>query len=375
MPYLSSESVSPGHPDKVADQLSDAIVDAYLSLDPYAKVACETVVSKGAIIIAGEITSSATVDREEVIRNTLSHIYPEPHVGFDWHSCGIIQCIHGQSPELSIASQKGASDQCIVYGYATDATSEFLPLPFVLANEVLRVHQALRESKKLPFLLQDAKSLVTVFYDDSSTPQYVSNVILSTQHDDTISLEELRAALLPLIKKVIPKQLLSDQTQILINPAGKFLSGGPATDTGVTGRKQAVDTYGTVVRHGGGAFSGKDPSKIDRSGAYLARYIAKNIVHASLAKHCEIMLTYAIGIDEPVAINCNTYDTGSYDTKTLVACIKKVFCLSSHKILQDLDLLRPIYQKTSCYGHFGRMEADFTWEKTDKKEALLQNLA
>lgn len=360
----ASESVSKGHPDKIADQISDAIVDAYIKDDRDAKVACEVLVSDSVIILAGEISSSVVVDSSKIVTKTLHEIFGESNHNIARYK--IQENFTTQSKELYAATIKGASDQTIVYGYACDDTLELMPLPITLAH--LLIDQLHLSASTFNFLLSDAKSQVTICYDDIMRPVHVSSVVLSVQHKEHISQSDLQKTLSPFVKAILPQHLLTNNTTILINPAGPFIVGGPSADTGLTGRKQIVDTYGGIAHHGGGAFSGKDPSKIDRSAAYLARYIAKHIVACKLAKRCEVHLAYAIGIAEPIAISINTYN--NLDKEKLIKAVRTIFDLSSLNIASQLKLKRPIFQKTAYLGHFGRKDPDFTWEYLDKTEQL-----
>lgn len=357
----TAESVSRGHPDKIADQISDAILDAYLAIDPDAKVACETLITNKLIVVAGEISSSATIDVQKVIRTCLSSIYLKA----EWDGT-IIENFTKQSQELQNACHKGASDQCIVYGYACDDTKELMPLPIVTAHQII---SALEHAKSdLNFLRADAKSQVSATYDDAMKPVSIDSVVISVQHLPDISQDDLNRHIVSRIMPILPKQFITKECRILVNPGGSFVAGGPAADTGVTGRKQIVDTYGSMARHGGGAFSGKDPSKIDRAAAYLARYIAKNVVAARLAQRCEVHMAYAIGIAEPIVFSINTYN--SLDTNKLKKAIYSLFDLAGNRIQDTLNLKRPIFQKTACHGHFGRSDPDFTWEQLNKAQPL-----
>lgn len=377
--FFTSESVSQGHPDKVCDQISDAILDAMIAQDPDSRVACETLVTTGQVVVAGEITSKAVVDIQEVVRNTISEIgYDNPELGFDAHSCGIMVSIHQQSPDISqgvtegtgLHQEQGAGDQGIMFGYASNETDTFMPLAIYYAHRLLEELTTAREEKRLSYLRPDSKSQVTVEYDDLK-PVRIDTVVLSTQHSPDVAYETLQQDLIEkIIKKVIPADLLDDKTVYHINPTGRFVIGGPHGDTGLTGRKIIVDTYGGYGAHGGGAFSGKDPSKVDRSAAYAARWVAKNIVASGLATHCEIQLSYAIGVAKPLSIHVFTEGTGKLPDGKIAGIVTKLFDLRPRAIIERLDLKRPIYMKTARNGHFGRELPDFTWEKTDMVEAI-----
>ena len=380
--YLfTSESVAEGHPDKIADQISDGILDACLAQDPHAKVACETLVTTGLVILAGEITTAARINYQEIVRNTIREIgYDDPDLGFDYRSCGILTAINKQSPDIAMGvnetagKEQGAGDQGLMFGFACDETPELMPLPISLANKIIHALADSRKSKKIPYSGPDAKTQVTVESDDQNRPYRVHTVVLSTQHHESVSLDKITQDMKALISTVIPGGLLDKNTLFYINPTGRFVLGGPNADTGLTGRKIIVDTYGGMGRHGGGAFSGKDPSKVDRSGAYAARYVAKNIVAAKLAKRCEVQVSYAIGVAHPISIRVDTQGTGTVSEDLLSRAIPLVFDLSPKRIIEMLNLRRPIYQKTAFGGHFGRSDPDFTWEKTDRIEKLKQAL-
>ena len=376
--YLfTSESVSEGHPDKIADQISDAILDAILTEDIDARVACETMVKTGMVIVAGEITTSAWVDFEELVRNTVIDIgYDDSDMGFDGHSCAVLNAIGKQSPDIAQGVDReskeaqGAGDQGLMFGYACNETDVLMPAPITYSHELVRRQAEVRKSGKLPFLRPDAKSQVTFVYEQHK-PVAIDAVVLSSQHHAEVSMEELREGVMEeIIKPVLPAEWLTDKTKYHINPTGRFEIGGPMGDCGLTGRKIIVDTYGGAAHHGGGAFSGKDPSKVDRSAAYAARYVAKNIVAAGLAERCEIQLSYAIGVAEPTSISVHTFGTGKVSDAELTALIREHFDLRPYGILEMLDLLRPIYKPTAAYGHFGREDIDLSWEQTDKAEAL-----
>ncbi len=376
--YLfTSESVSEGHPDKIADQISDAILDAVLELDTKARVACETMVKTGMVIVAGEITTEAWVDVEELVRDTVLEIgYNDSHMGFDGASCAVLNALGKQSPDIAQGvdrgdpESQGAGDQGLMFGYASNETEVLMPAPITFAHRLVRRQAHVRKTGILPWLRPDAKSQVTFRYEDDK-PVGIDAVVLSTQHQADISLEDLREAVMEeIIKPVIPAEWTSKKTRYHINPTGRFEIGGPMGDCGLTGRKIIVDTYGGSARHGGGAFSGKDPSKVDRSAAYACRYVAKNIVAAGLADRCEIQVSYAIGVAEPTSISIHTFGTGKLGEEELVALVRDNFDLRPYGILQMLDLIRPIYKPTAAYGHFGREDIDLSWERTDKADAL-----
>ena len=372
---FTSESVSEGHPDKIADQISDAVLDAILQQDPKARVACETYVKTGMVLVGGEITTSAWVDIEELTRQTVREIgYTHSDMGFDADSCAVLNAIGKQSPDInqgvdrSRPEEQGAGDQGLMFGYASDETEVLMPAPITYSHRLVQRQAEMRKSGKLNWLRPDAKSQVTFIYEDN-VPVGVDAVVLSTQHCDSVSTETVREAVMEeVIKPVLPAEWITANTKFHINPTGRFVIGGPMGDCGLTGRKIIVDTYGGMARHGGGAFSGKDPSKVDRSAAYAGRYVAKNIVAAGLAKRCEIQVSYAIGVAEPTSISIDTFGTSQYDEATLVALVKEHFDLRPYGLIKMLDLERPIYQPTAAYGHFGR--DSFPWEATDKAEAL-----
>jgi S-adenosylmethionine synthetase len=371
---FTSESVSEGHPDKLCDQISDAILDALLAEDPLSRVACETLVTTGSVIVAGEITSNAYVDIPSIVRGVVREVgYTSAEYGFDYKTCGIWTSIQQQSPDIAMGVDKGgAGDQGMMFGYATDETPQFMPLPLVLAHQLVKRVSEIRKKGILPYLRPDAKSQVTVEYENGA-PQRVEAVVLSAQHDGDVTLKTIEKDLKKLaIQQVIPGDLLDANTKIFINPTGRFEIGGPHGDTGLTGRKIIVDTYGGMAAHGGGAFSGKDPSKVDRSACYFARYAAKNLVAAKVAKRCEIQVAYAIGVAEPVSIMVNTYGTSSYSEAQIVEALYKVFDFTPNGIIKTLNLRRPIYRPTAAYGHFGRDE--FPWEKTDAVKKLQKAL-
>ena len=372
---FTSESVSEGHPDKIADQISDAVLDAILQQDPKARVACETYVKTGMVLVGGEITTSAWVDIEELTRQTVREIgYTHSDMGFDADSCAVLNAIGKQSPDINQGvdrtrpEEQGAGDQGLMFGYASDETEVLMPAPITYSHRLVQRQAEMRKSGKLDWLRPDAKSQVTFIYEDN-VPVGIDAVVLSTQHCDSVSTETVREAVMEeVIKPVLPAEWITTNTKFHINPTGRFVIGGPMGDCGLTGRKIIVDTYGGMARHGGGAFSGKDPSKVDRSAAYAGRYVAKNIVAAGLAKRCEIQGSYAIGVAEPTSISIDTFGTSQYDEATLVALVKQHFDLRPYGLIKMLDLERPIYQPTAAYGHFGR--DSFPWEATDKAEAL-----
>ncbi len=378
--YLfTSESVSEGHPDKVADQISDAILDAILSQDKAARVACETLVTTGMAVIAGEITTSAWVDMPEVVRQTIREIgYNSSDMGFDWQSCAILSSIDKQSVDIAqgvdegtgVDLDQGAGDQGLMFGYACDETDVLMPMPITLAHLLTKQQADVRKAGKLPWLRPDAKSQVTIEYKDN-TPARIDAVVLSTQHEESVSYDDLKEGVMEeIIKPVLPANMIDDKTNYFINPTGRFVIGGPVGDCGLTGRKIIVDTYGGRGSHGGGAFSGKDPSKVDRSSAYMGRYVAKNLVAAGIATEIEVQIAYAIGISQPVSINVNSFGTGKISDDKIIKIISDVFDLRPKAIIQQLELLNPIYRKTAAYGHFGRELPEFTWEKTDKVDDL-----
>ncbi|MBN2400834.1 MAG: methionine adenosyltransferase [Spirochaetes bacterium] len=376
---FTSESVSEGHPDKVADQISDAIVDAYIAKDPKSRVACETLVTTNLIVMSGEITSTGTVDAEKVARKVVSDIgYNDPAVGFDANSCKVELHMHPQSPDISqgvtegqgLFAEQGAGDQGMMFGYAINETDVLMPMPILYAHRLVEYLAKVRKEKKLTFLRPDSKSQVTIQYKDDK-PYRVDTVVISTQHSPEATHKQITEGVIEeVIKKVIPEKLIDKSTKIYVNPTGRFEIGGPHGDTGLTGRKIIVDTYGGWGRHGGGAFSGKDPSKVDRSAAYMGRYVAKNIVAGGLADKCEVQLAYAIGVAAPVSVMIDTFGTSKIDEKKISDRVREVFGLKPAEIISSLNLLRPIFLPTASYGHFGRTGDGFTWEKTDKADKL-----
>ena len=374
---FTSESVSEGHPDKIADQISDAILDAILTDDKKARVACETMINTGMVVIAGEITTSSYVDMQQVVRDTIKEIgYNHSDMGFDYQSCAVLSSIDKQSADIAMgvnetdAHAQGAGDQGLMFGYASNETDVLMPAPITYAHQLVKRQAHVRKSGLLNWLRPDAKSQVTFRYENDQ-PVGIDAVVLSTQHNADVSIEVLREAVMDeIIKPVLPEKWLTKDTKYHINPTGRFVIGGPVGDCGLTGRKIIVDTYGGMARHGGGAFSGKDPSKVDRSAAYAGRYVAKNIVAAGLADRCEIQVSYAIGVSEPTSVSINTFGTEKVSNERLVELINEHFDLRAGGLVKMLDLLRPIYRATAAYGHFGREEAEFSWEQTDKAEAL-----
>ena len=376
---FTSESVGEGHPDKVADQISDSVLDAILAEDPKGRVACETLVSTGLVVISGEITTKAHINYREIAQEAVRRIgYDNSEIGFDYKSCAILTAINRQSPDIAqgvnegqgLDLDQGAGDQGLMFGYACNETPSLMPLPIYYAHRLMQRQAEVRKDGRLSWLRPDAKSQLSVHYVDGK-PVSIDTVVISTQHDPDISHAQISEAVIEeIIAPVLPKELLSDKTRYLVNPTGRFVVGGPHGDCGLTGRKIIVDSYGGTARHGGGAFSGKDPSKVDRSAAYAARYVAKNIVAAGLAERCEVQIAYAIGVAKPVSLMVETFGTGRIADEKIVELVSKHFDLRPKGIIQALDLLRPIYAKTATYGHFGREEPEFTWESIDKAQAL-----
>jgi S-adenosylmethionine synthetase len=376
---FTSESVSEGHPDKVADQISDAILDAILEQDPHARVACESLVTTGLALIAGEITTTAWVDMPDIVRQTIRGIgYNSSDMGFDWQSCAVMTSIDKQSPDIAqgvdegtgLDLDQGAGDQGLMFGYACDETGVLMPMPITYAHRLVKRQAEVRKNGVLPWLRPDAKSQVTIQYEDN-VPRRVEAVVVSSQHSPDVSYADLKEGIMEeIIKPILPADMVDAETKYFINPTGRFVIGGPVGDCGVTGRKIIVDSYGGRGSHGGGAFSGKDPSKVDRSSSYMGRYVAKNIVAAGLASAVEVQVAYAIGVSQPVSINVNTFGTGKVSEERLVQLVREVFDLRPKAIIQQLNLLRPIFRQTAAYGHFGRENPNFTWEKTDKAEEL-----
>ena len=380
---FTSESVSEGHPDKMSDQISDAILDAFLKDDPESRVACETLVKTDLVVIAGEITSDAKPDLEKVVRKVINDIgYDNDDVGFNGSKVEIINAIGMQSNDIAQGvdegsgtdENQGAGDQGLMFGYANNETKVLMPAPITYSHLLVKKQAEVRKSGVLPWLRPDAKSQLSFVYDDNGKPQYISAIVLSSQHNPDISQKDLEEVIREeIIKKTIPSEWITDETKVFINPTGRFVIGGPVGDCGLTGRKIIVDTYGGMSRHGGGAFSGKDPSKVDRSAAYAGRYVAKNIVAANLAEKCEIQISYAIGVAEPTSISIDTFGTGKISEDEIVKVISENFELKPKELIQMLNLKRPIYQNTAAYGHFGREDSDFSWEKTDKSSTIKRN--
>lgn len=372
---FTSESVTEGHPDKMADQISDAVLDAMIKDDPNSRVACETLITTGMVVLAGEITSNSIIDFQKVVRDTIKDIgYDDSRKGYDCTTCSVLVALDKQSPDIAqgvntgegLFKEQGAGDQGLMFGYATNETPELMPAPIALAHKLSMTLSQKRKSGELEYLRPDGKSQVSVLYS-GGMPKKVETVVLSSQHDEKVTHDQIQKDLIEKIaKEVIPENLIADDTRWLINPTGRFVIGGPMGDCGLTGRKIIVDTYGGMGRHGGGAFSGKDPSKVDRSAAYAARYVAKNLVAAGAADECEVQIAYAIGFPEPVSISVNTFGTARADESKIEAAVREIFKLTPSWIIETLDLKRPIYRQTAAYGHFGRELADFSWEKTDR---------
>lgn len=386
---FTSESVTEGHPDKVSDQISDAILDAILKEDPFARVACETVVTTGLVFVTGEISTTTYVDIPAIVRETVREIgYTRAKYGFDADTCAVITSIDEQSADIAggvldaLETREseedktlGAGDQGLMFGYATTETETLMPLPISLSHQLAMQLANVRKNNVLSYLRPDGKTQVTVEYDENNKPVRIDNIVISTQHADTVTLDEIEKDVIEhVIKPIVPADYLDENTKYFINPTGRFVIGGPQGDVGLTGRKIIVDTYGGSARHGGGAFSGKDPTKVDRSAAYAARYVAKNIVAAGLAKQCEVQIAYAIGVAEPVSISINTFNTGVVAEEQLVKAVREIFDLRPEGIINMLDLRKPIYKKTAAYGHFGRTDVEFTWERTDKVDALKEKI-
>ncbi|HKU83300.1 MAG TPA: methionine adenosyltransferase [Candidatus Nitrosocosmicus sp.] len=373
---FTSESVTEGHPDKICDRISDSILDSFLKNDPDARVAVETMTTTGVVIVAGEVTSTHRMDVQEIVRNEINDIgYNKPEFGFDGNTCSVLVSLHEQSPDISVGitsnelREQGAGDQGLMFGFAINETPEFMPLPITLAHNLsLRLSQV-RKKKELDWVRPDGKSQVSILYEDNK-PKSIDTIVLSTQHSPEISQEQINEEITKFVINPVCSDWITSETKVFVNPTGRFVIGGPPGDTGLTGRKIIADTYGGMGRHGGGAFSGKDPTKVDRSACYMARYISKNIVAAELATKCEVQIAYAIGVAKPVSIMVDTFKTSRVDEEQIENKVKEIFDTSPAGIIRTLDLKKPIYKKTSAYGHFGRRDVDFSWEKTDKAEAL-----
>ena len=373
---FTSESVTEGHPDKICDRISDSILDSFLTNDPNARVAVETMTTTGVVIVAGEVTSTHRMDVQDIVRNEINDIgYNKPEYGFDGNTCSVLVSLHEQSPDISIGvtsnglKEQGAGDQGLMFGFAINETPEYMPLPITLAHNLSLRLSEVRKKKELDWVRPDGKSQVSILYEDNK-PKSIDTIVLSTQHSPEISQEQINEEITKFVINPVCSNWITSETKVFVNPTGRFVIGGPPGDTGLTGRKIIADTYGGMGRHGGGAFSGKDPTKVDRSACYMARYISKNIVAAELATKCEVQIAYAIGVAKPVSIMVDTFKTSKVDEEKIEAKVKELFDTSPAGIIRTLDLNRPIYKKTSAYGHFGRRDVDFSWEKTDKAEAL-----
>ena len=388
---FTSESVTEGHPDKLCDQVSDGILDAVLAQDPMSRVACETCTTTGVVMVMGEMTTNANISVEEIVRDTVKKIgYDGSGESFDYKTCAVLTAIHGQSPDIAMGVDSalenreggkdqydliGAGDQGMMFGYACRETKELMPAPITFAHELTRKLAEVRKNGKVPFILPDGKSQVSVIYDENGNPERFDNIVISTQHLDSASLEQVREAVIEeVIKQAVPKRMITADTKIYVNPTGRFVIGGPQGDSGLTGRKIIVDTYGGYARHGGGAFSGKDPTKVDRTGAYYSRYIAKNLVAAGLADKCELQLAYAIGVAQPVSVLVDTFGTGKLSDIQLAEIVRKHFDMRPAAMIEELELRKPVYQQVAAYGHMGRPDLDLSWERTTKAEVLKQYL-
>ena len=388
---FTSESVTEGHPDKLCDQVSDGVLDAVLAQDPMARVACETCTTTGVVMVMGEMTTTANISVEEIVRNTVKKIgYDGSGESFDYKTCAVLTALHGQSPDIAMGVDSalenreggkdaydliGAGDQGMMFGYACRETKELMPAPITFAHELTRKLAEVRKNGKVPFILPDGKSQVSVIYDENGNPERFDNIVISTQHLESASLEQVREAVIEeVIKQAVPKRMITADTKIYVNPTGRFVIGGPQGDSGLTGRKIIVDTYGGYARHGGGAFSGKDPTKVDRTGAYYSRYIAKNLVAAGLADKCELQLAYAIGVAQPVSVLVDSFGTGKLDDNALAEIVRKHFDMRPAAMIEELELRKPVYQQVAAYGHMGRPDLDLSWERTTKAEILKQYL-
>jgi S-adenosylmethionine synthetase len=374
---FTSESVTEGHPDKICDQISDSILDEFLKRDPDSRIAVESMTTTGLVFVAGEVTSRGRIDIQQIVRNTIRDIgYDKSEYGFDYNNCSVLESLHEQSPDISIGvtpngfKEQGAGDQGLMFGYATDETQELMPLPIAMAHKLSMTLSEVRRNKKLGWIRPDGKSQVSVTYEDFK-PKRIDTVVVSTQHSPEVGLEQIRQEIIENVIKPVCSNWIDNNTKFLVNPTGRFVIGGPSADTGLTGRKVIADTYGGMGRHGGGAFSGKDPSKVDRSACYMARYVAKNIVASGLARKCEVQLAYAIGIAEPVSVMVDTFGTSKIAEEQIEGRIRNTFDMKPASIINTLNLKRPIYKKTAAYGHFGRNDPSFTWEITDRKSSLL----